>query len=78
MRPRVESPDFFTSQCMTPNRATNLDYEDQSEIYEEVACVASNPKDFEFPQFVLQKTNKGKKIISDKNLTAKMFCPIKS
>lgn len=52
MDPKViESPDFFTTQLITPTRERNFDcLQDTDEIFEEVVCVAANAKDFDFSE----------------------------
>lgn len=46
------SPDFFTTQLVTPKKERNLEcLVDTDEIYEEVVCVAANAKDFELHGF---------------------------
>jgi hypothetical protein len=41
---RVESPDFFLSQIITPKRESA----DSDSIYEDVPCVAANANDFNY------------------------------
>lgn len=46
------SPDFFTTQLVTPRKERKLEcMGDTDEIYEEVVCVAANAKDFELQGF---------------------------
>jgi hypothetical protein len=47
----IESPDFFTTQLITPTRERNFDcLQDTDDIFEEVVCVAANAKDFDFSE----------------------------
>lgn len=77
----IESPDFFTTQLITPTRERNLDcLQDTDEIFEEVVCVAANAKDFDFSEKGRSGiiSAKSKKSFADKIKESIMKPPTKS
>jgi hypothetical protein len=77
----IESPDFFTTQLVTPKRARISEcIQDTDEGFEEVVCVAANAKDFEFSDKDASgmKSTKSKKSFADKIKKSLTKPPVKS